>query len=151
MKMFYISLAFCLIFLSGCSGFMLQSGKRTFVTEKLSESSFSVNFCGNAYMNKAEAEKLTMQRACEITLTKGYTHFVILTKTDKSELCLLEDQPRTGSAHDPSSDSFLGPQNIVRPNIILKIQCYKAIDAPQDAIDAQKYIDENFPGLKFKE
>lgn len=149
MKSLYIYLIVGAVLLSGCSGFMLQSGKRSFSTEALSESAYSVNFCGNAYMKQSEAEKLTMQRASEITLTKGYTHFVILKKTDQSEFCSLKDTPRSLSTDDPSTGSFVGPQNIVRPNITLNIQCYKTKDAPEGAIDAQKYLDENFPGLKF--
>ncbi len=148
-KGFYIALAGCLIFLAGCESFPLQSGKRTYETEALSKSVYSVSFCGNAYMDQAEAEKLAMQRACEITLTKGYTHFDILSKTDQSEMCLLKDTHSSSSSQAPRSASFVGPQNIVRPNMTLKIECYAAKDAPKTAIDAQKYLDENFPGLKF--
>ncbi|MDD2679315.1 MAG: hypothetical protein PHO03_00730 [Candidatus Omnitrophica bacterium] len=150
MKILYIALAGSFLLLSGCSGFMIQSEKRTFSSEPISKSGYSVNFCGNAYMEPAEAEKLAMQRACEITLTKGYTHFEVLTKSDESEMCLLEDIPRGYSKQKRSPDTFLGPQNIVRPNITLKIKCYRANEAPKTAIDAQKYLDDNFPGLKFK-
>ena len=146
MKILYLVMAGCFVFLSGCSGFIMRSEKRTFATESISKSAYSVTFCGNAYMDGSEAEKLTMQRACEITLTKGYTHFEVLTKSDLSETCAAED---TSRAH-PKQASFVGPQNIVRPNLTLKIQCYHAKDAPKTAIDAQKYIDDNFPGLKFK-
>jgi uncharacterized protein YceK len=148
MRNFCIYLIVGSVLLGGCSGYMLQSGKRSFSTESTSASGYNVSFCGNAYMNKNEAEKLTMQRACEITLTKGYTHFVVLKKTDQSEFCSFEDLPRAGSKQ-ASSNSLVGPQNIVRPNITLNIQCYKTKDAPEGAIDAQKYLDENFPGLKF--
>lgn len=150
MRIFYIVLAGCFTLLNGCSGFMIQSEKKSFVTDSISKSAYSVTFCGNAYMEPSEAEKLAMQRACEITLTKGYTHFVVLTKSDQSEICRLEDAPRLGSKQTPPSAPFVGPQNIVRPNLMLKIECYTANKAPKSAIDAQKYIDENFPGLKFK-
>ena len=150
MKIYYIALAGCLVILNGCSGFMLQSEKKSYMTEAISKSVYNVSFCGNAYMEQNEAEKLAMQRACEITLTKGYTHFEVMTKSDQSEMCLLEDAPRGYTMKPKSSGSFVGPQNIVRPNLTLKIQCYKAKDAPKTAIDAQKYLDENFPGLKFK-
>ena len=149
MRNLYIYLIVYSVLLNGCSGFMLQSGKRSFSTEAISESVHSVSFCGNAYINQNEAEKLTMQRACEITLTKGYTHFVVLKKTDQSEFCSLKDTPRAGSTQASTPSSFVGPQNIVRPNITLNIQFYKAKDAPKEAVDAQKYIDENFPGLAF--
>ncbi|MDD5196261.1 MAG: hypothetical protein WC937_06625 [Candidatus Omnitrophota bacterium] len=150
MKIFNIVAAGSIVLLSGCSGFMMQSEKRSFVTEAISKSSYSVAFCGNAYMDQSEAEKLAMQRACEITLTKGYTHFEVLTKSDQSDICQIKDAPRASSKQIPSSTDFVGPQNIVRPNITLKIQCYPVKDAPKTAIDAQKYLDENFPGLKFE-
>lgn len=149
MKALYIVLAGCLVFLAGCESFPLQSGKRSYVTESISKSVYSVTFCGNAYMDQAEAEKLATQRACELALTKGYTHFVILEKSDKSEICSLADRPRDYSMGTQPSASFVGPQNLVRPNLSLKIECYPAKDAPDKAIDAQKYLDEHFPGLKF--
>ncbi|MDD5506533.1 MAG: hypothetical protein PHR73_07265 [Candidatus Omnitrophica bacterium] len=150
MKILNIAIAGSILLLSGCSGYMIQSEKRSYVTEALSKSTYSVAFTGNAYMEQEEAEKLAMQRACEITLTKGYTHFDVLTKSDQSETNTIEDVPRYYSREPKATGSFVGPQNIVRPNITLTIECYKAKDAPKTAINAQEYIDKNFPGLKFK-
>jgi hypothetical protein len=154
MKILYILVAGSFVLLCGCSGFMLQSGKKSYTTGAISKSVYRVSFSGDAYMDQSEAEKLAMQRACEIALTKGYTHFEVLTKSDQSETNMMEDLPRDYSTQPKpqpvSADGFVGPRNIVRPNIVLKIKCYKTKDAPKDAVDAQKYIDDNFPGLKFK-
>jgi len=150
MKISHIAISGFLVLLGGCSGFMLQSEKESVITESISSSNFTVTFCGNAYMNQGEAEKYAMQRACELTLTKGYSHFVILSKTDQSQICALQDAPLPGysSGKQPAAGTA-SPQSIIRPNLTLKIQCFKPTDAPKEAIDAQKYIDDNFPGLKF--
>lgn len=152
MNYIYLVIAVPCLLLSGCSGYMLQSQRETVFTESFPGSIFTVTFCGNAYMAQKEAEKYAMQRACELTLKKGCTHFLVLEKSDKSKLCMLEDAGRNTYASQTERSvpgSFVGPQSLERPNISLKIQCYgKRI--PADAIDAQQYLDENFPGLKFK-
>lgn len=152
MKKFILFLIGSFIFLYGCSGYMLQGKEDSVITDAVSESMFSVTFCGNAYMDKKEAKKYALQRASELCLKKGFTHFLILEENDQSEICMLQDTPR--SAYPPgikegSSTGYFGPESLVRPNISLKIQCYRK-DAPAESIDAQKYLSDNFPGLKFK-
>lgn len=152
MRILCVALMACLFLLNGCAEFGLQSRKESTTTEMISTSSYKVSFCGNAYMSQQEAEKYAMQRACELTLKKGFTHFAVLDKSDRSEVCMLSDVSRTASYTSTENvpNSFAGPRNIIRPNMALKVQCYKKEQAPKDAIDAQKYLDENFPGLKFK-
>jgi len=153
MRTICVALLAVFFLLNGCANFGLQSRNESMITEAISTSSYKVTFCGNAYMGQQEAEKLAMQRACELTLKKGYTHFIVSRRSDQSEICLLSDAPRgifNSAPAKVTSGSFVGPQNLVRPNMALNIQCYAKENAPKDAIDAQQYLDENFPGLKFE-
>jgi hypothetical protein len=97
-------------------------------------------------MKRAEAERYTMQRACELALKKGYTHFVVLEKKDESDLGSFQDITRDTTITGIDKSEL--PQGRIRPNIKLKIQCYNKADAPDEAIDAQNYLDENFPASK---
>jgi len=153
MRTLCVALLASFFLLNGCANFGLQSRNEYTVTEAISTSFYKVTFCGNAYMRQPEAEKLAIQRACELTLKKGYTHFVILEKSDQSEMCMLSDAPRGAYNNAPekvTSGSFAGTQSLTRPNMTLKIQCYAKGQAPKESIDAQQYLNENFPGLKFQ-
>jgi len=153
MRYFALSLALITVLLSGCSSYMFQSDKTMTVTQPISKSVFSVSFCGNAYMAYRDAEKYAMQRACELTITKGFTHFLVLDKSDRSEICSLGDRPKrpySPGMEEGYPEAVSGEGTLMRPNVTLKIQCFGKMDAPAEAIDAQKYLDENFPGLKFK-
>ncbi len=145
----------CLLLIYGCAGYPLSSSKQATFTESVSKSLFTVTFCGNAYMSKKEAEKYALQRASEITLEKGFTHYVVVERKDASQFCMLKDVPRRESSQ--MQTETIGntefPSNtdkgiMSRPNLTLKIQCYR-INAPEGAIDAQKYLDEQFSGLQF--
>lgn len=154
MKIHYLTAVISLLIAQGCSGFMMQSNRESIITESLSPSTATVTFCGNAYMSKQEVEKLAMQRACELTIKKGYTHFVIKERNDHSEFCSLTDKPKTessGPLASKRSEEIFSPQDLVRPNVALRISCYNTKEAPEGAINAQDYLDKNFPGLKFKE
>ena len=151
MKSIYLSLILSFFILGGCASYPLQSKKEIISTESISSDRFKVSFCGNAYMDQKDAEKYAMQRACELVLKKGFTHFTVVKKTDESELCLLQDAPRelsTSGMGRVASGSSVGPQNLIRPNITLLVQCY-GTNPPADAINAQEYLNQNFPGLQF--
>jgi len=142
----YLPILAAIIFLGGCSGFMMQSNRESTITDSISTSAYKITYCGEGYMPKREAEKLAMQRASELVIRKGYTHFVIMQRSDKSVTCQLEDIPRDTYQKGMKStynESLAGPQNLVRPNIILNIQCYNKADAPKDAIDAKQYLINN--------
>jgi len=154
MRINYLFALVSLVVLQGCSGFMMQSNRESVITESLSPSTATVTFCGNAYMDKQEVEKLAMQRACELTIKKGYTHFIVKEKNDRSEFCAFTDKPKSeprGPLASRRSDVVFSPQDLVRPNVALRISCYNAKEAPEGAINAQDYLDKNFAGLKFKE
>lgn len=143
MRGFYFSLSALIFILCGCEDYMLQGRRESVVTDSISKSMYSVTFSGAAYMKRAEAEKYTLQRACELALKKGYTHFVVLEKVDDSDLGSFQDISRDTTITGIDKSEL--PQGRIRPNIKLKIQCYNKSDAPADAIDAQQYLDENFP------
>lgn len=135
--------AVVLIILYGCSGYQLSSQSKNVIVDTISPNTFTVNFCGNAYMSQKEVEKYALQRASELTLSKGCSHFVILKKRDDSEVCMLSSKERYSST-PPLSDI----PTFVKPNITLTIQCFsKGAKIPQDAIDAEQFLHENFPGL----
>ena len=97
-------------------------------------------------MPKAKAETMALQRASELTLKKGYTHFEVFEKLDKSEMNQLEDVSRKSylqGVKQTSGENLAGQQNLVRPKIILKIQLFNQTDAPANVIDAKKYLADN--------
>ena len=146
MKSNYTWILVLVMLASGCSGFMMQSNRESTTTEPISSSSYKVTFSGAGYMPKAKAESMSLQRASELTLKKGYTHFKVFDKTDKSEMNQLEDVSRKAylqGVKPTSGESLAGQQNLVRPKIVLKIQLYNQTDAPADAIDAKQYLNDN--------
>jgi PBP1b-binding outer membrane lipoprotein LpoB len=146
MKSIYLPILVFVMLLSGCSGFMMQTNRESTTTEPISNSAYKVTFCGAGYMPKMEAEKSAMQRASELTLKKGFTHFAIIEQSVKSGTDQLEDIPRSTyqqGMKQSSGEKLAGPQNLVRPTISLKIQCYSIKDAPSGAIDAKQYLNDN--------
>ncbi len=148
---FIVAAAVILIILNGCSGYQLSGRKETVSVMNISPKTFTVNFCGNAYMSKKEVEKYTFQRASEVALSKGYSHFVVLNKSDNSEMCMLN----SGGQHDSVSGSGVRDssayafQPFMKPNLTLTIQCFsKGEKMPEGAIDADEFLRQNFPGLK---
>ena len=150
-----IVIAAGLLIMAGISGCILTGTKQTLFTEQISESVFTVTFCGNAYMAQKEVDRYAMQRASQLALEKGFTHFVVLKKNDESETCLLKDAPFKQSVVYETGTRGRTPtmteENayMFKPNVTLKIRCYKQKDAPEGAIDAQKFLSEQFPGLEF--
>ena len=147
MKKFNFFLLALTLLACGCSGFMMQSNRESTTTEPISSTSYKVTFSGAGYMPKAKAENMALQRASELTLKKGYTHFAVFEKSDKSEMNQLEDVSRKSylqSVKPTSGESLAGQQNLVRPKITLKIQFYSQNNAPAGAIDAKQYLADNF-------
>lgn len=147
-------LAVMLILIQGCAGFQLSSQTKDVTVDKTSPNTFIVNFCGNAYMTQKEVENFALQRAAEVAITEGCSHFLVLEKRDDSEVCLLKPkiaskQPEsitTSTEREAVYDGFLP---YVKPNVSLKIRCLKARERiPEEAIDAEKFLRENFPGLR---
>lgn len=146
MKKFNLWLFALALLANGCSGFMMQSNRESTTTEPISSTSYKVTFCGAGYMPKAKAESMALQRASELTLKKGYTHFAVFEKSDKSEMNQLEDVSRKSylqGVKQTSGENLAGQQNLVRPKIILKIQLYNQKDAPANAIGAKQYLNDN--------
>jgi len=140
-----------LIVLSGCAGYQLSSQKKNVVVDKIAPDTFTVTFCGNAYMSQEEVEKYAQQRAAETALSKGFPYFVVLKKDDTSQICLFDSYKKKAQPYDaggmPESPEVV-PVKFVKPNVTLTIQCFSSAEnLPEKAIDAQKFLDENFPGL----
>jgi len=140
-----------LLVLSGCSSLQFAGQKKSAIVERVSPDTFTVNFCGNAYMSQKEAEKYALQRAADLALSKGFSHFVILSKNDDSRICPLDSRQRYGtmpsSEKDISSSQAAAP--FVTPNLTLTIRCFSGGGKmPEDAIDAEQYLKDNFPGLR---
>ncbi len=141
-----------LLFLSGCSGFQLSSEGKKVIVDKTSPNTITVTFCGNAYMDQKEVEKYALQRASREALSKGCSYFVIVNKEDKSKFCTLSSGMNKKNAYNapPIKDSgYLISSEFVEPNVTLTIRCIsKNEKIPADAIDAAKFLRENFPGLE---
>ena len=142
------------IILYGCSGFQLASTRNEAIVDKISPNTVKVTFCGNAYMNQKEVEKYALQRASTEALSKGCAYFIILNKNDQSRICAINSRmnkkgPGPYEAQPIKSSGYLSSSELVEPNITMTIQCIpKGEKAPENAIDAEKYLDENFPELR---
>jgi len=140
-----------LIFLSGCSGFQLSSERKEVMVDKISPNTVTVTFCGNAYMNQKDVEKYALQRAAREALSKGCPYFVVINKEDRSKVCALSSGMNKGSLYDAppvKNSGYLVSSDFVEPNVILTIQCVrKGEKIPENAINAEAFLKENFPGL----
>ncbi|MFA5157434.1 MAG: hypothetical protein WC532_08665 [Candidatus Omnitrophota bacterium] len=140
-----------ILIISGCSGYQLSGGRKTTSVERISSDTFAVSFCGNAFMSADEAEKYALQRAAEVTLSKGYSHFIVVKKHDNSEVCMLDlKESYSAPAHADSKTSVSADyQSFTRPNIALTIRCLSPAmeEAPEGSVDAAEFLRKNFPGL----
>jgi len=140
-----------LIILQGCLGLQLSSTKTEAIVDKTSANAISVTFCGNAYMTQKEVEKYALQRASSETLLKGYHYFVIMNKEDKSKMCSLNSGMDKKHRYDSlpiRNSGLLTQSDFVEPNVTLIIRGIpKGEKIPENAIDAEKFLDENFPGI----
>ena len=146
-----MALALGLIILNGCSGFQLSSNKKEVVVDSISPSTITVTFCGNAYMSQKEVEKYALQRASSEALSKGYSYFIVVNKEDKSKFCALSFGKNQNNAYTAGSlrdSGSLSSSDFVEPNVMLTIRCVpKGEKIPENAINAQEFLNENFPGL----
>ncbi|MDD5408616.1 MAG: hypothetical protein PHC71_00775 [Candidatus Omnitrophica bacterium] len=151
MKVIYCLSLGLLFLLSGCSSFQLSSERKQEIVDKISPNVITVTFCGNAYMGQKEVEKYALQRASSETLSKGYSYFVVLNKDDKSRICSLVSGVNKNNSYSapPVNDSGdLAQTEFIEPNITLTIKCIaEGEKIPENAVDAQKYLNDNFPGL----
>jgi len=151
MKVIFYLVLGLLFLLSGCSSFQLYSEKKQVVVDRISPDVVTVTFCGNAYMDQMEVEKYALQRASSEALAKGCSHFVILSKEDKSKFCSLVsgmNQNNSYSASTPGGSGNPALSEFVEPNVTLTIRCIaKGEEVPDKAIDAEKFLNDNFPGL----
>jgi hypothetical protein len=132
-----------LLLASGCSTYQLASQAKEVSVDTISPNSITVSFCGNAFMTQKDVEKYALQRACTEALAKGCSHFVVVKKNDNSKMCPLDSTKATNY-----SGNFT-PADFVEPNITLTIRCLSRTEkAPDDAIDAAQYLEDNFPGMK---
>jgi len=129
----------------------LSSERKQAIVDKISPNNITVTFCGNAYMSQKEVEKYALQRASSETLSKGCSHFVILNKEDKSKICSLASGMNQNNSYSPPDVSGSGNSalsELVEPNVTLTIRCIaKGEEIPDSAIDAEKFLNDNFPGL----
>lgn len=150
MKTFATMIALSLA-LAGCANFPLSNMKGTTSVSEISPRTYSVSFCGNAYMSQDEVDKYAFQRASELTLARGYTYFVVLSKEDNSEFCAINTGGKYGRrppSEPTDAQSYAFPP-FMKPNVKLTIRCYsQSAKLPQDAINADSFLRENFPGLK---
>jgi len=140
------------LLLSGCSTYRLSGERKEAIVDKISPNTITVTFCGNAYMDRKEVEKYALQRASQEALAKGWDYFVVVNRKDNSKICALgsgKDRSLANDALPAENSNYLASLDFVEPNITLTIQRIgKGEKIPEDAIDAQKYLKENFPGLQ---
>lgn len=150
--------AVCLagVALFGCSSYQLASTNKSTIVDTTSADTITVTFCGNAYMSKEDVERYALQRAALEALSKGCAYFVIEKKDDNSEICALDSRmnnkitSRAMGQPDITKQPDLAilPSGFVEPNITLTIRCLRAgQEIPETAINAQEFLDKNFPGL----
>jgi len=136
--------------LNGCSSYQLSSMTKSATVNEVAPRTFTVNFCGNAYMSQEEVDKYALQRAAETALAKGYAHFIVLDKNDNSEYCSLDTQTPYGKkpSSEPMNASAYAFPPFMKPNVTLTVQYFsRGEKIPDKAIDAQEFLRKNFPGL----
>jgi hypothetical protein len=116
-----------LLALGGCSSYQLAGEKQSVIVENILPNTFTVYFCGNAYMDQKEVEKYAFQKAAEVTLQKKFTHFIVVKKTDDSRVCSLN--PPIGNASDYDSTFISSRKEVsqavfVEPNVKLVVRCF---------------------------
>jgi len=146
-----VVLVLALITLNGCSDFQLSSTKTEAIVSSISPNIVTVTFCGNAYMTQKEVEKYALQRASREVLSKGCAYFMIVKKNDKSKICTLNSGMNNYNAPTARNAGYSVPSEFVEPNVTLTVQCIpKGEKIPKNAIDAEKFLHDNFPGLENK-
>lgn len=140
------------LILQGCSGFQLASTRKQIIVDKISPNFITVTFCGNAYMTQEEVEKYALQRASSEALAKGCSDFIVVKKDDRSKICALSsgmNKKNPDNAPPVKNSGYLAQSEFLEPNITLTIQCVrKGAEAVENAINAQEYLNKNFPGLR---
>jgi len=147
-----IVLTAVLIILYGCTSYELSGKTKRTMVDKISADTIMVTFCGNAYMGQDEVEKYALQRASTEALSKGCPHFVVVKKEDNSKICALSSRKQGIHSYDVTALAE-NPENLdlpefVEPNVTLTIQCIsKGEKIPENAINAEEFLNENFPGI----
>jgi len=95
--------------------------------------SFIVTFKGNEFTAKDRVMKLSLFRASELTLQKGYKYFVILDQGDQSS---------DYTSHSKIGDSIYSFHH-VNPGTSIRIKCFMENPNLVDAIDAEFYWSAN--------
>ena len=135
--------------LAGCSGYQLSGRAKSTLVDEISPDTITVTFCGNAYMTKKEVEKYVLQRASEAALAKGCSYFTIVNRQDHSEYCSLKPGVKGLPAAGQGNYENAEDTGFSRPNITITIRCFSnGKKWPQEGIDAEQFMRENFPGLR---
>lgn len=104
----HVTVGLLLLFLVGC---IPNYRPRNFSDTELTPDHYTVRFTGATGWSKGDAvEGLTLLRAGELTLEKGYRYFVVLRREFSSTVVTLdnplydnfEDSHRPGALHDPT-------------------------------------------------
>lgn len=142
---------------NGCSSYGLSGKREETIVDKTSPNAIKVTFCGNAYMDKKEVERYALQRAAREALSKGCSHFFVTGRDDRSKICSFNPAMNARDLYGPftlketGKEKDLPSPEFVEPNVTLTIQCVSADqEIPQNAIDAEEYLRENFSGLQKK-
>jgi hypothetical protein len=102
-------------------------------------------------MSQNEVEKYALQRASVEALSRGCSHFMVVKKDDKSKVCSISsamNKKHVFNAPSIKNSGYLTSSEFVEPNITLIIECVpKGQAIPEGAIEAEKFLDENFPGM----
>lgn len=133
---------FLVLCLAACStGYQPQGFTGGFTDLQIEPGVFRISFAGNGYTRPRHAEDLALLRACEITLTNGYTCFHVLDA---------QNEVYTSTLHEPSSatTTFYGntaqttiyPGETVHIHRPLSVMFIQVFDAPPTGVrtfDAQ--------------
>ena len=162
-----ILLVLMVVLIAGCeSGYQRYKRGAGYSEFVVSPGVYSVSYQGNSNMTRHMVDKFLLRRCCELALANGYGYFEVASSKDAS---------KTDEVHVPGVrvsgayywgrpgyhynypyyyghsyyDSFDRVRKYEMPGAIVTIICYE--DKPEgvdDAIDAQFYLDENFPELE---
>ncbi len=119
-------LKWSLLLLYACASKYKPLGfKGGYSDQKLGEDSYQVNFKGNGYTPRADAEKFAQLRAQDLCAQSGKENVKVLDKRDLSELSHLSAGFQCTRAGFDSMSCIENPDlEVWRPHTELKVQCF---------------------------
>lgn len=127
--------------LAGCATAYKPSGfSGGFSETQLAENVWRVRFNGNGYTRSQRAEDLALLRSAELTLTNGYTHFVLADSRTANDIFTTPSQYHTTSTGFGYRTTQTGGETFTKPSATNTVVMFKDRPASQGMVYDAKFI-----------